>query len=495
MREIPCEDYSASFSSSSGQYHIAIVADGHGSSACFRSAIGSKVAVEVAMECLKSFAEITLESTEMENRFYQDIFSNPRYRQMTIRRLTDTIISSWHDRVTNDYKSNLPSPEEFGEIDPSTINDDRISHVYGTTLIAALQLPQCLIILHQGDGRCDVFYSDGTVNQPVPWDSRCEDTATTSMCDKDALTSIRNCVINLDERSVVACFLGSDGVEDAYRDTYEDVEGAHFVMGGVHTFYKNLFVKIAELSTDHFSEYLKDMLPSFSADGLFSRSGSGDDVSVAGIVDINSIGKLIERFTSDIKRYELEEKLFWTEDELRSKTRKHGILLKRMNEAQIALDFAKSEVDDLGTMAQKLSQEMADTEKQIEQSERDIEEFKKSSGHVTDCLEGKDGTPESQALVNEILQIWAKSIRQLYEEISEGFGSKERQHQKLLDRVSSLQEDITNLHTKRAAKCEEVKTLEKTFLDAKAAFDEYDKTYQEVDSERHRVLAELDALG
>lgn len=99
MNEFPCEDSSSSFSAENGRYHIAIVADGHGSKSCFRSDYGSKVATEVTLECLQQFAEATLASEELEERFYKDVFSNPRYRHMTLRRLTDTILAEWHDRV------------------------------------------------------------------------------------------------------------------------------------------------------------------------------------------------------------------------------------------------------------------------------------------------------------------------------------------------------------------------------------------------------------
>ena len=57
MNNFPCEDSSVSYSAEDGKYHIAIVADGHGSKKCFRSNEGSKIATEVAMECLQQFAE------------------------------------------------------------------------------------------------------------------------------------------------------------------------------------------------------------------------------------------------------------------------------------------------------------------------------------------------------------------------------------------------------------------------------------------------------
>lgn len=76
MREIPCEDYSLSYSDESGRYHIAIVADGHGSEECFRSSVGSKAVCEVALAYLKEFAESIVESEITEERFYQDVFTN-----------------------------------------------------------------------------------------------------------------------------------------------------------------------------------------------------------------------------------------------------------------------------------------------------------------------------------------------------------------------------------------------------------------------------------
>lgn len=310
MNEFPCEDSSSSFSAENGRYHIAIVADGHGSKSCFRSDYGSKVATDVALECLQQFAETTLASDELEETFYKDIFSNPRYRHMTVRRLTDTILAEWHDRVLEDYNNNPPTLEEMGESAVEYQNGKNPAHIYGTTLIAALKIPHCLILLHQGDGRCDIFYEDGSVDQPIPWDSRCEDTVTTSLCDVDAAERFRSCVINLVEKPVIACYVGCDGVEDAYRDTYEGLGGSHVLMGGVHTFYKYLTCQIVQMRQEEFQLWLPEFLTQFSADGIFSRSGSGDDVSVSGIVDLSKVASFIEEYAYNVKLYALEEDLF-----------------------------------------------------------------------------------------------------------------------------------------------------------------------------------------
>lgn len=368
LREIPCEDYSDSFSEENGSYHIAIVADGHGAAECFRSEVGSKIATEVAMNCLKEFAETVLVSQQEYEAFYISITSNPRYKMTTIRHLTDTIIARWHDCIQEHYKKNPPMEEELGDYADKYKDEANVSHIYGTTLMAALQFADCLLLLHQGDGRCDVFFADGTVEQPIPWDERCEDTAVTSMCDKDVADSIRSCLIDLKDKEVIACYLGCDGVEDAYRDTYENLGGTHARMGGVHTFYKDLTCKIATLETEEFESYAESMFSEFSAVGRFSHSGSGDDISVAGIVDKVAILQLIDRFEVDVKQYDLEEKLFWKEEELRGKLRKHEILKKRMETAdQQSYEAAKTAFEEYDARcqeirreAQKISEELDD---------------------------------------------------------------------------------------------------------------------------------------
>lgn len=369
-----CEDCSGSFSDESKGINIIAVADGHGDARCFRSAFGSKTAVETALEYLRYFAETNL-STDNGEAFYQSILHDPRYRNNCIRQLTDSILAKWHDTVKSDYESTPPSAEDISAAYPDGEKIKNIAHIYGTTLIAALMLPKCLILIHQGDGRCDVFYDDGSVDQPIPWDKRCEDNSTTSLCDEDAFERFRSCVIDLSERKVIACCMGSDGVEDAYRDTYTDFGGKHTLMGGVNTFYKQLLCSIAEHSPEDFMKYLDEMLPEFS------RTGSGDDISVAGIVDTEGVRALENSYKSDIEIYDSEEKLFQKQNDLNSKKRKHGILEKRMNDKanefvslQERKRFAEDKIRMLEAAHTALEDEIkkADLEKQQYIAETDI---------------------------------------------------------------------------------------------------------------------------
>ena len=368
-----CEDCSDSYTDSDGRYYIAAVADGHGDKRCFRSAFGSKTAVDTAIKNLKAFADVNLSCENSGADNINSLCNDPRFRQMSIKQLTDCILAEWSDRVINDYQTNPPSPEEIGDVFDDSSFKDNIPHIYGTTLIAALMLSECLIIIHQGDGRCDVFYDDGTVDQPVPWDKRCEGTSTTSLCDTDASVSFRSAVINTSKKRVAACCMGSDGVEDAFRDTYEDLGGSHELMGGVHTFYKELLCDLAESSAEDFKQHLGELLPEFS------KIGSGDDVSVAGIVDLNAIKALAEKYSRDVKVYNLDETLFQKQAELNSKKRKHELLQKRVIDSekklnQLNAEYAKGEEE-----KSLAFQDLEKSNSAAEKAKARLEEFKADS--------------------------------------------------------------------------------------------------------------------
>lgn len=482
MNEFPCEDSSSSFSAENGRYHIAIVADGHGSKSCFRSNYGSKVATEVALECLQQFAEATLASEELEERFYKDIFSNPRYRHMTVRRLTDTILAEWHDCVLEDYKNNPPTLEEMGESATEYQNGKNPAHIYGTTLIAALKIPQCLILLHQGDGRCDVFYEDGSVDQPIPWDSRCEDTATTSLCDEDAAERFRSCVLNLAEKPVIACYVGCDGVEDAYRDTYEGLGGSHVLMGGVHAFYKYLTCQIIQMGDEVFMSWLPDFLAKFSADGIFSRSGSGDDVSVSGIVDLSKISSFTEGYAYDVKLYALEEDLFWKEDELRGKTRKHGILKKRFDDAKLAFENAAVTQTTLTESLAQLQNCRIEFVKKIEAAKEELEDYRQDAESATGQFKGKYATR------------FATAMQRFIEEISTGYSQKEAAYSKMLEQLVELDEKIRQIEEQVECGKKNLFELKTKRDEVQSAFEEYDTKYQAIDVERGKIADQIKAL-
>ena len=345
--------------------------------------------------------------------------------------------------------------------------------------MAALALPECLLLIHQGDGRIDVFYGDGSVDQPVPWDARCEDTTTTSMCDSDVTSSIRHKVINLRDTPVVACYLGCDGIEDAYRDSHGDLGGTHCFMGGVHTFYKYLTCKMLDTSKDDFELYLDSFLPEFSVNGIFTRSGSGDDVSVAGIVDLESISPLKQQFEFDIKNYSLEEDLFWKEDALRGKTRKHSILQKRMDDAKAIVETLSSELQKAEIAQADLQSKRELLLTQAEKAKAELEQYKKEA-------ETEAGSFEDETVSNSLkshMRLLGLTLQEIYDRIANGVNKLEAQHKALLEELVEYDANIQNLQNKQAKISAELVTANQAYTNAKAVFDEYDDKYRQIEHE------------
>lgn len=364
---IPCEDASASSMGAGefGKYYIAAVADGHGDSTCIRSTNGSEIAVKAAVKCLKDFAEGILEAQADVETVMMEQLSDIRRQAEIVRQITDELLIQWNDGVLSHIQEH---PFQEMELEQAGSAADyyragkNLSHAYGTTLLAALMLPGYLLLIQQGDGRCDVFYEDGEVAQPIPWDDRCCQNVTTSMCDPDAADRIRSCVIPLDKRKVSACFLGSDGVEDSYRN-----------MEGTHMFYREVSCMLTEM--DVFFENLDGIL-----EGL-SRNGSGDDVSIAAIVDIGALGQQADAFQKQIQRYSLEEERVYYEERQISMSRKHGILRERMEEAQNGMqagqlyDQAKQEFEDYDAKFREVQENIRRIADEIENLDRDILDY------------------------------------------------------------------------------------------------------------------------
>lgn len=292
----PCEDFSISIEDDF--YKIFVVADGHGDSNCPRSSYGSQYICKIASEGLIEFAR-SIRSEKWEN-----ILVDPRYQVDLIRHLSASIIGNWKEAVTEEYEKNPLTPEERAGCTRYIKRYDkgeRIDHIYGTTMIAGLMTDDYLLLLQQGDGRCDVYDGSGNVSQPIPWDDRCFSNVTTSLCDTDAIDSCRYYVIDLKKNTISAVLAGTDGVEDSFPD-----------MELMHSYYRDLLIYAAENSVEDLKIHLEETLPDFS------ETGSRDDVSIGGFIDVEQIKMLISKFLRENYLVEVKSKLKLVEDRISS---------------------------------------------------------------------------------------------------------------------------------------------------------------------------------
>lgn len=484
----PCEDASGSYANSEKHYYVAVVSDGHGADECYRADKGSKIAVEIAMKNLQELAEKMTRTPEQEARFYRDILGGARYQQMTMRHLTDVIHAEWVDRVREDLQTNAPTEEELAPLQEKKkknyAQSDRPEQVYGCTLMAALWMQKCLLLIHQGDGRCDVFYTDGTVNQPIPWDSRCVGTQTTSLCDDDAEPSFRSCVIDFQKKPVMACYLGCDGVEDAYRDSEED-------MAGVHTFYKGLTYEVAHRTPEQLDAYLAEMLPRFSCTGLYNMSGSGDDVSVAAIVDTDAIRPFTAGFLRDTQVYTAKEDVFWKEDAVRSKIRKHGILQRRLGEAEATVQDSAKELEKLRNQRVDMSDDIARMRTFIANDAKELEQInseKQSAGEDAERLDEETvKNPRLLDIIRAAAESFVKDQQKSYQSKKEELQYREHKLEEMERKLEALDIAIQNANQQQSA-------LEEKLSQQRQEFAEYDAKFRSAQDAAARAKRTLDAL-
>lgn len=248
---------------SSGHYSdelmaIAVVADGHGSDNYPRTDRGSSFAVDATIVAIREFVH-TVETSKIDISVDSDSY---------FEQLAKNILANWYATVDSDFEKYPFSEEELSNVSEKYkkkyLAGERKEKAYGTTLIAACQTKDYWFGLQIGDGKCVCISHDGSVSEPIPWDDDCQANVTTSICDSDAIEEFRYCFL---KEPPIATFMGTDGIDDSYATSEE-----------MYVLYRSILAIFAEHGKKTGEAEIQEFLP-----GL-SRKGSGDDVSIAGIV-------------------------------------------------------------------------------------------------------------------------------------------------------------------------------------------------------------------
>lgn len=274
-----CQDASESYYDE--RCAIAIVCDGHGGDDYVRSASGSAFACAAAKTSILNFIE-NVNRDELT-----------RHHNQLIHNLKASIISAWNEAVYEHYEANPFTEAEIAVLSDHAkrkyLQEKRIESAYGTTLIAVACTKDYWFGIHIGDGKCVAINPEGKFVQPIPWDEKCFLNATTSICDTDALNRFRSFY---SEKLPVAVFVGSDGIDDCFSTEQQ-----------LYNLYKTVLYSFATSDFDAAVDDLSDYLPRLSA------KGSGDDVSVAAVLDLDLIGEIgvVKEFDKEKEKARVEE--------------------------------------------------------------------------------------------------------------------------------------------------------------------------------------------
>lgn len=286
-KNIVMQDASGKFENE--KIKLIVVSDGHGDSSCFRSDRGSRLIVEVGLEELKVFAD------EMDGK--EDELEEKKNREIRVRQLIQRIITRWNIEVEKDLENDPVTEEEYQLCSNEAIRESykkgmNQNGMYGATFLAVLATKNYILALHQGDGRCLMMDQNGQVTYPVPWDDRCYGRNTTSICNRDAAESTRYYYLKIDEKNCpAAVFLASDGIEDSYR-TLELSQ----------CFYRDVCEKLVLDGVESTTKWLLEGELS-----QVSLDGSGDDMSVAGVADIELVKLLLPFMKKNVIRWHVRK--------------------------------------------------------------------------------------------------------------------------------------------------------------------------------------------
>jgi hypothetical protein len=301
--EKPCQDYSLSLFDRQSGACIIVAADGHGSENCFRSQKGSKIAAERAASALGQLAR-AIEGDRVGEGIREKApplpaKNFPPLAQSAMR----NIIASWHEEVRKDHTAAPFTEAELAGVSKKyhelfVEKKEKLYRAYGTTLIACAVTEDYFFGVHIGDGKCLAYYRDGSFDFPIPWDERCFLNETTSVCDEDAAEGarffyqtaggdfIRGKCLDVKEAEAgktdkglpAMVFVNSDGVDDSYPAGEMEM-----YLGGFYRTVALNFINAMKADPvkgfDKGAKELKDYL------SRFSERGSGDDISIAGVID------------------------------------------------------------------------------------------------------------------------------------------------------------------------------------------------------------------
>lgn len=327
-----CQDSSGCYSDDS--MAVVVVADGHGSDNYPRTDRGSSFAVEATITAVREFVK-TVEESAIDISIDSDAY---------LEQLAKNILANWYAAVDADLEKYPFSDEELSKVSEKYkkryMSGQRQEKAYGTTLIAACQTKNYWFGLQIGDGKCVCISQDGSMYEPIPWDEDCQANITTSICDSEAIEEFR---YFFTKECPIATLMGTDGIDDSYANAEE-----------MYVLYRSILAIFAEHGRETGESEIQAFLP-----GL-SRKGSGDDVSIAGIVSTTLSTAFIKVLKAQCEYSNAKAQREQAEREVTLAAEKQEYVLSAMKKAKMNYDLCiqkATEAQDAIEVAQRTQED------------------------------------------------------------------------------------------------------------------------------------------
>lgn len=372
IKNMICEDHSESYSDD--DVCIAVISDGHGDKNCFRSKKGAEIACGIAISNLK--------------RFYSgaENFDDNESFEKSVKNLEKSIADEWRETVLEDAANNPFTDTELSALSDETrimySTGKKNEKAYGCTLISVMFTDNYWVALQIGDGKCVSVYDDGVYLEPIPKDDEnCCGNRSSSICSADAEIYFRHCY---SKRKPNAVFVVSDGIEESFNQS--DLYSCFYT------------IQLWGIEYDHVDLYnrIDELLPKIS------EGGSGDDVSIAGIVNKNcSAYKPRQTLESVYSRVDAcsDALAHWEQEE--------SIELKKLNDAE-------NKIEEYEKLILELTQKLSDVDEDREKEEQNKHSIRERLNSISENKKkAQEQTAKAAKYKEAAEKFWEDKIEQL----------------------------------------------------------------------------------
>lgn len=275
-RKFPCQDksfseyFAADFSHKTG-YWLTVVCDGHGGAPYFRSERGAELAIECIKKILPYYIDFIAGNLNKEN----------------IRFLIPILLRTWCDSVDSDLAKNPITETEYKFLEMDDVQAAErykagkdLHSIYGATFLCFVSAENFWFALQIGDGDIAVHSEKGFF-MPVPEDERNFLNQTTSLCDKDAENEFR---LAFGSQNIDAVLCSTDGIANSFANENQLFSFYDKVLTLFRTYD---FEQDEDASQDLEKRKVLAIKEIESSLPDISKRGSGDDLTLAGFVDID----------------------------------------------------------------------------------------------------------------------------------------------------------------------------------------------------------------
>ena len=236
-------------------YAAAVVADGHGGEKYIRSDIGSKMAVQSAIETIETYMK------DFE-KFSRKIGGNYEY---ILKKMQEQFLARWSVGIEAYHKEHPLTKKETGILAREHMAEKDIYVMYGSTVLIAVMSEKFYYGMLVGDGGFVVVEQDGNVNIPIE-DERSYANYCSSICSQNAIDAFRSFYR---EGIPLSISVSTDGLIKSF-DNEEDFKKYHVLI-------TSMLSNIENCTTS-----LNKNLNKRTCDG------SGDDISIAVIFNTDT---------------------------------------------------------------------------------------------------------------------------------------------------------------------------------------------------------------